>query len=167
MLFLAVVAWRLARCARLLSSRWSKSCALSLSVVATPLTPCEDEGSGSSSGSLERTSHHTWQYVVGRLLALLGGGGTEVSTCALLLSSLGSKSCALSLSVLTPCEDEGSSNSSSSLEDPTPHLAVRVGGSAGCSSWRWRHGGWHVVLACCPRSGQSLALSPSRWWPRR
>ena len=42
-----------------------------------------------SSGSLERTPHHTWQYVVGRLLALLGGGGMEVSTlCSLAVLAL-------------------------------------------------------------------------------
>ena len=82
-----------------------------------------------------------------------------------LLSSLRWKSCALSLSVVTPCEDggSGSGSSSSSFEATTPYLAVRVGGSAACSYWRWRHGGGHVVFARCPRSGRSLALSPSRW----
>ena len=92
--------------------------------------------------------HYAWQCVLVALLLALGGDGLKVGTlCSLVVSAAVKDSRALPLGqghptalrqslVVNPCEDEGSgSSSSSTLAAPTPHFAVRVGGSAACS-WR-------------------------------
>ena len=153
------------------------------------VNPCEDEGYGSSSSSTLAAPTARLAVRVGGSAAcstalssacwwlcclLLAVMAWRRARCARLLSPLRSKMRALSLTgkaittawrrswAVNPCEDEGyGSSSSSTLAAPTPHLAVRVGGSAACSWRRW-HGGEHDVLACCLRFGRRFVLSPSR-----